>query len=271
MPSGSRLAARTRTPGASASTRSARWATASIRCSQLSSTRTRRLSASAVASRSSGRAIFRASRRNISGMPTAVSTACGTSSAPRTGASGTNHTPSGMVAARRRGGEVRPLHVGERRAAPHAERPPERLRPPCRVVLGTRRRHEPLEHDGVDVSGVHREPVSAGPRLDGVAYSRGAQPGHAGLQRVGRAGGRRAGPKIVDEALGRDRTPGVHGEPDQQGTQARTADLDGPRRRVVDVEGARMPIRTPPLSLSHRFPWRFTGGGHHAATDGYLE
>ncbi len=99
-PSGSRLVARMRTPGASASTRPASRATAPIRCSQLSSTRTSRRVASMSASRSSGGTTTRtgsaSATQTASGAPIAASTAWGTSSASPTGASGTNQTPSGI-------------------------------------------------------------------------------------------------------------------------------------------------------------------------------
>ena len=97
-PSGSRLVARMRTSGAAASTRPASSATAAIRCSQLSSTSTSRWLASASVSRSSGGSTVIhtvSADRRASGTPSAASTACGTSSASRTGASGMNQAPSG--------------------------------------------------------------------------------------------------------------------------------------------------------------------------------
>ena len=105
-PSSSRLVASTRTPGQPRRRASARRAAASTRCSQLSSTRSRRLG------RSASESVAARGRPASSRTPRAAATAWGARAGSARGASSTSHTPSGYAgstsAAARRARRVLP-------------------------------------------------------------------------------------------------------------------------------------------------------------------
>ena len=137
----------------------------------------------------------------------------------------------------RGGGEARGGDLGERRAAPQAERASQCLGTGRGLALGPRAGHQPFERHRVHLARVHGEPVAARPGLDRVVPAHASQPGDQGLERVARARRRRVPPQVVDQPFGRDRTARVHGQPDQQGAQPVTAHLDGSSRPVPHVQG----------------------------------
>ena len=71
----------------------------------------------------------------------------------------------------RSGGERRAGDVGERGSAPQVKGTPQRLGTDRGVALGSRAADQTLERDGVDLPGFDREPVAAGPGLDGVVQA----------------------------------------------------------------------------------------------------
>ncbi len=125
------------------------------------------------------------------------------------------------------------LHIHQRRAAPQGQGLAQQHGAAGRVGGGQGRAaltDQPLELGGVHLSRFHGQPVAARPVLDDGRPGHVPQPGHQGLERVagvGRAAPVLAvtGPQVPGQPLRRDRASRVQGQPDQQCTQPRAAQL----------------------------------------------
>jgi len=152
--------------------------------------------------------------------------------------------------------------IGQRRAAPLAERPGQQRRGLRQAPIGQRtapRAHLLLEDARVYANLVHHEPVTGRAELHGVPAGRAAQPRDQRLHRVGGVGRPLTVPQVLGQPLHRDRPAVGDGEPDQQGAQPGPADGQQGPGVVTDLQRpqdadphSRLPRASRPCPLSAR-------------------
>ena len=134
--------------------------------------------------------------------------------------------------------------VGQGLAPEQGERLAGRLQGRRRVAVaagGGRVRGQGGHPRGVDPGGVEGQAVAAVPAGDQSRIGQGpAQLGHLGLQGVPARGRGRVAPQVLDQPLGRDDLPGVHGQADQQLGGLPRRHRQGPAV-APDLQGAEHP------------------------------
>ncbi|KQX79893.1 hypothetical protein ASD48_33870 [Streptomyces sp. Root1310] len=112
---------------------------------------------------------------------------------------------------------------------------------------------QPLEAVEVDGVGRDGQPVAGGAGLDlRVRGQPAAQPGHLGLERVGRSGGRLGAAQAVGQALHGDAAAGVEQQQAEQGAGTGTAGVDRSAVVGAEVEGAQDAEAHSPDSVRRR-------------------
>ena len=150
--------------------------------------------------------------------------------------------------------------IGQRRAAPLAQRPGQQRRSLSQTPVGQRaaaRANLLLEGTRIHAIVIHHEPVAGWAELHGVPADRTSQPRDQRLHRICRVGRRLTVPQVLGQPLDRDRPPVGDGQPDQQGTQQGPADGQQEPGVVADLQRpqdadlhSRLPRASRPCPLS---------------------
>ena len=136
-------------------------------------------------------------------------------------------------------GEALVADVGERRAAPQAERVPQRLRGLVRLAGGELLPSTPevvLEEVGVERARPQPDGVAATLRHHHTVAHRGAQPRRHHVDGVPRVPRARAAPQLVDDAVERDDGAAPHQQQRQEGERPAARDTSELAPRKLDLD-----------------------------------